>query len=128
MFTGWQWWALALSAPVVTWGAWPFHRAALMNARHRATTMDTLISIGVTAASAWSIWAMVWGNALEQHAGMSMSASDVDHVYFEVAVAVTVFLLAGRYFEARAKRRAGDALRSLPSGPGMPRCCATATR
>ena len=113
MFTGWQWWALALSAPVVTWGAWPFHRAALMNARHRATTMDTLISIGVTAASAWSIWAMVWGNALEQHAGMSMSASDVDHVYFEVAVAVTVFLLAGRYFEARAKRRAGDALRSL---------------
>ena len=113
MFNGWQWFALVAAAPVVTWGAWPFHRSALMNARHRATTMDTLISIGVTAATAWSVWAMVWGNALEQHAGMTMSASDVDHVYFEVAVAVTVFLLAGRYFEARAKRRAGDALRSL---------------
>ena len=113
MFNGWQWFALVASAPVVTWGAWPFHRSALMNARHRATTMDTLISIGVSAATVWSVWAMVWGNALEQHAGMTMSMGDVDHVYFEVAVAVTLFLLAGRYFEARAKRRAGDALRSL---------------
>ena len=109
-FDNWQWWALALSAPVVTWGAWPFHRAALMNARHRSTTMDTLISLGVFAATAWSLWALVWGDVTE-HAGMEMSGGV--HVYFEVAVSVTVFLLAGRYFEARAKRRAGDALRAL---------------
>ena len=109
-FANWQWWALVLSTPVVTWGAWPFHRAALMNARHRSTTMDTLISLGVFAATAWSVWALVWGDAT-LHAGMDMTGGV--HVYFEVAVAVTVFLLAGRYFEARAKRRAGDALRAL---------------
>ena len=109
-FANWQWWALVLSAPVVTWGAWPFHRAALMNARHRSTTMDTLISLGVFAATAWSVWALVWGD-VTMHAGMDMTGGI--HVYFEVAVAVTVFLLAGRYFEARAKRRAGDALRAL---------------
>jgi len=109
-FGNWQWWALVLSTPVVTWGAWPFHRAALMNARHRATTMDTLISLGVVAATAWSLWALIWGDVTE-HSGMDMSYGV--HVYFEVAVSVTVFLLAGRYFEARAKRRAGDALRAL---------------
>ena len=112
-FSGWKWWALALSMPVVVWGAAPFHRAAWMNARHRATTMDTLISIGIIASMGWSIWALVWGNAADDHAGMDMMSSDIDHVYMEVAVAVTIFLLAGRYFEARAKRRAGDALRSL---------------
>jgi Cu+-exporting ATPase len=113
-FDGWKWWALALSLPVVVWSAAPFHRAAAMNARHRATTMDTLISLGIIAAMSWSVWALVWGNAAE-HSGMdmSMSSMDVDHIYLEVAVAVTVFLLAGRYFEAGAKRRAGDALRSL---------------
>ena len=111
-FDGWPWWALALSIPVITWAAAPFHKAAAMNARHRATTMDTLISLGIIAAMGWSLWALVWGNAAE-HAGMDMMSMDVDHVYMEVAVAVTVFLLAGRYFEARAKRRAGDALRSL---------------
>jgi Cu+-exporting ATPase len=110
-FDNWQWWALALSAPVVTWGAWPFHRAALMNARHGSTTMDTLISLGVFAATAWSVWALVWGDVTQHSSMMDMSGGI--HVYFEVAVAVTVFLLAGRYFEARAKRRAGDALRSL---------------
>ena len=109
-FTNWQWWALVFSAPVVTWGAWPFHRAALMNARHRSTTMDTLISLGVVAATAWSVWALIWGD-VATHVGMDMSGGI--HVYFEVAVSVTVFLLAGRYFEARAKRRAGDALRAL---------------
>lgn len=109
-FTNWQWWALAFSAPVVTWGAWPFHKAALMNARHRSTTMDTLISLGVVAATAWSVWALIWGD-VTAHSGMDMDSGI--HVYFEVAVAVTIFLLAGRYFEARAKRRAGDALRSL---------------
>ena len=122
-FKNWQWLALALSLPVATWGAWPFHRAALMNARHRSTTMDTLISIGVFASAAWSLWAIVWGDAVEHvyrgssHAmnmtGMVMKSGDSTHIYLEVAVAVTVFLLAGRYFEARAKNRAGDALRSL---------------
>ena len=107
-FKNWQWFALLFSAPVVTWGAWPFHRAALMNARHRNTTMDTLISLGVFAATAWSVWALVWGD-VTAHSGMTGGI----HVYFEVAVAVTIFLLAGRYFEARAKRRAGDALRAL---------------
>jgi Cu+-exporting ATPase len=110
-FKNWQWFALLLSAPVVTWGAWPFHRAALMNARHRNTTMDTLISLGVFAATAWSVWALVWGD-VTAHSGMTGMSGGV-HVYFEVAVAVTIFLLAGRYFEARAKRRAGDALRAL---------------
>lgn len=122
-FKNWQWLALVLSAPVVTWGAWPFHRAALMNARHRATTMDTLISIGITASTAWSVWAIVWGDSVghiyrgSSHTAsmtsMMMKAGDSTHIYLEVAVAVTVFLLAGRYFEARAKNRAGDALRSL---------------
>ena len=122
-FRNWQWLALALSAPVVTWGAWPFHRAALMNARHRSTTMDTLISIGVFASTAWSVWAIIWGDAVENiyrgsaHStnmtSMTMKSGDSTHIYLEVAVAVTVFLLAGRYFEARAKNRAGDALRSL---------------
>ena len=113
-FSNWQWFALALSAPVVTWGAWPFHRAALMNARHRSTTMDTLISLGIVAAVSWSVWALVWGHAATKsvHDSMTSMGSGV-HVYFEVAVAVTIFLLAGRYFEARAKRRAGDALRAL---------------
>ena len=122
-FKNWQWLALGLSIPVVTWGAWPFHRAALMNARHRATTMDTLISIGVFASTAWSVWAIVFGDAVEyiyrgssyatSMTNMVMKAGDSTHIYLEVAVAVTVFLLAGRYFEARAKNRAGDALRSL---------------
>ena len=110
-FKNWQWFALLLSAPVVTWGAWPFHRAALMNARHRNTTMDTLISLGVFAATAWSVWALVWGDVTAHSEMIGMSGGI--HVYFEVAVAVTIFLLAGRYFEARAKRRAGDALRAL---------------
>jgi Cu+-exporting ATPase len=113
-FANWQWFALVLSAPVVTWGAWPFHRAALMNARHRSTTMDTLISLGIVAAVSWSVWALVWGDAANSSTHDSMTGmSDGMHVYFEVAVAVTIFLLAGRYFEARAKRRAGDALRAL---------------
>ena len=111
-FDNWKWWALALSMPVVVWSAAPFHKAAAMNARHRATTMDTLISLGIIAAMGWSVWAMVWGNAAD-HNEMDMASMDVDHIYLEVAVAVTIFLLAGRYFEARAKRRAGDALRSL---------------
>jgi Cu+-exporting ATPase len=118
-FQNWQWWALVFSAPVVTWGAWPFHRAAVMNLRHRATTMDTLISIGVFAAVAWSVWALIWGDAASSYGSMGgmsgmlgMSHSSY-HVYFEVAATVTVFILAGRYLEARAKRSAGNALRAL---------------
>ena len=115
-FQNWQWWALVFSAPVVTWGAWPFHRAAVMNLRHRATTMDTLISIGVIAAVAWSVWALLWGDAASSYgsmAGMSGMSHGSYHVYFEVAATVTVFILAGRYLEARAKRSAGNALRAL---------------
>jgi P-type Cu+ transporter len=118
MFDGWQWWAMALAAPVVTWGAWPFHKAAFKNALHGTSTMDTLISVGVTAATAWSMWAILWGDALDSmdHSGMSgMSGmtGDGTHVYFEVGAAVTAFILLGRYLEMKAKHSAGDALRSL---------------
>jgi Cu+-exporting ATPase len=116
-FRNWQWWALLLSAPVVTWGAWPFHRSAAVNLWHRTTTMDTLISIGVIAAVAWSIWALVWGDAAHMWGAMGsmlgMDHGDGYHVYFEVATTVTVLILCGRYLEARAKRSAGNALRAL---------------
>ncbi|HEX5497501.1 MAG TPA: heavy metal translocating P-type ATPase [Mycobacteriales bacterium] len=119
-FTGWQWLALALASPVALWGAWPFHRAAWTNLRHRAATMDTLISLGVSAAYLWSVWALCLGTAGQ--AGMRMHFSlrpergaGSAQIYLEVASAVTVFILAGRYAEARARRRAGDALRALAS-------------
>ncbi|MGH8888494.1 MAG: cation transporter, partial [Acidothermaceae bacterium] len=117
-FAYWQWFALALATPVVVWGAFPFHRAALQNLRHRATTMDTLVSVGTLAAFGWSVYALVWGGA--GASGMKMRFSfDVergngsDQLYLEVASVVTAFLLAGRYFEAGAKRRSGAALRTL---------------
>jgi Cu+-exporting ATPase len=114
-FRGWQWVALALATPVVTWGGFPFHRATLTNLRHRATTMDTLVSLGVLAAYAWSLWALLFGDAgaLGMRMHFSFVASGSDDLYLEVASAVTAFLLAGRYAEARAKRRAGAALRAL---------------
>jgi len=114
-FHNWQWWAMALSAPVVTWGAWPFHKAAIKNAMHGTTTMDTLISVGVIAATAWSVWAVVWGDAVmsSSHNGMSMGETSSSHVYFEVGATVTAFILIGRYLEMRAKHSAGDALRAL---------------
>ena len=114
-FHNWQWWAMGLSAPVVTWGAWPFHKTAFRNAMHGSSTMDTLISVGVIAATAWSIWAVVWGEAIASagHAGMTMTQSSSSHVYFEVGATVTSFILVGRYLEMRAKHSAGDALRSL---------------
>ena len=115
-FHGWQWWAFALSMPVATWGAWPFHRVAALNARHRTASMDTLISVGVIAAMAWSIWALVWGDAIGSKMvmdGMAMSHGGNTHVYFEVGATVTAFILTGRYLETRAKHTAGDALRSL---------------
>jgi Cu+-exporting ATPase len=117
-FTNWQWLALTLASPVVVWGALPFHRAAWANARHGAATMDTLISLGVGAAYLWSLWSLFFGHA--GMAGMRMTfsllpdaASGAEHIYLEVAAAVTVFILAGRYFEARAKTRSGAALRAL---------------
>ena len=114
-FHNWQWWAMGLSAPVVTWGAWPFHKAAFRNAMHGTSTMDTLISVGVIAATAWSVWAVVWGEAIASagHAGMTMTQSSSSHVYFEVGATVTSFILVGRFLEMRAKHSAGDALRSL---------------
>jgi len=114
-FHNWQWWAMGLSAPVVTWGAWPFHKTAFRNAMHGSSTMDTLISVGVIAATAWSIWAVVWGEAITTagHSGMTMTQSSSSHVYFEVGATVTSFILVGRYLEMRAKHSAGDALRSL---------------
>ncbi|WP_402469860.1 heavy metal translocating P-type ATPase [Isoptericola aurantiacus] len=118
-FAGWQWVVTALALPVVTWGAWPFHAAAARAARHGASTMDTLVSIGVVAATLWSLWALLLGGAGE--IGMTMDVSllpsrehgGAPELYFEVAAVVTTFLLAGRYAEHRSKRRAGDALRSL---------------
>ena len=116
-FDYWQWVALALASPVAVWGAWPFHRAALANLRHRAATMDTLISVGVAAAYLWSVWALLFTHAGAP--GMTMTVSllaDNDtgpHLYLEVAAAVTTFILAGRYFESRAKRSSGAALRAL---------------
>lgn len=115
-FHNWQWWAMALSAPVVTWCAWPFHQTMLKNARHGSSTMDTLISVGIIAATAWSVWAVVWGDALTTGSmgGMDMgAATGTSHVYFEVGATVTLFILIGRYLEMRAKHSAGDALRSL---------------
>jgi Cu+-exporting ATPase len=117
-FDGWQWVSLVLATPVVTWGAWPFHRAAWVNLKHAAATMDTLISVGVTAAYGWSLYALFFGSAGEigMTHGFSWTAergSGDSQVYFEVAAGVTVFILAGRYFEARAKRRSGAALRAL---------------
>jgi len=119
-FDNWQWLALTLASPVVVWGGWPFHRAAWMNARHRATTMDTLISVGTLSAYAWSLYALFFGNA--GMPGMTMRFeltlqrdSTAEHLYLEVASAVVVFLLAGRYFESRAKRQAGAALRAMLS-------------
>ncbi len=117
-FTNWQWLSLALATPVATWGAWPFHKAAWANLRHGAATMDTLISVGVLAAFGWSLWALFFGDA--GTSGMTMPFSftlsrDVagERLYLEVASGVTVLVLAGRYLEARAKRRAGAALRAL---------------
>ena len=118
-FTGWQWVVAAASIPVVTWGAWPFHRAAFAAGRHGSTTMDTLVSLGVISSTLWSWWALLWGGAGMLGMRMQMSliprAAHAGHaeIYFEGACMIVVFLLTGRYLEARARYRAGDALRSL---------------
>ncbi|TCC29442.1 heavy metal translocating P-type ATPase [Kribbella speibonae] len=117
-FESWQWASLTLAFPVVTWAAWPFHKAAWTNLRHGAATMDTLISLGVVSAFFWSLYALFFGSAGEP--GMKMPftlipsrGSGAEEIYLEVAAGVTTFILAGRYFEARAKRRSGAALRAL---------------
>jgi Cu+-exporting ATPase len=115
-FNNWQWLSLTLAAPVVTWGAWPFHKATFTNLRHGAATMDTLISVGTLSAFAWSLYALFFG-----HAGMPgmkhgfnfTNADAAGSIYLEVAAGVTMFVLAGRYFEKRAKKQAGAALRAL---------------
>ena len=118
-FTGWQWVVAVASIPVVTWGAWPFHRAAFAAGRHGSTTMDTLVSLGVISSTLWSWWALLWGGAGMLGMRMQMSliprAAHAGHaeIYFEGACMIVVFLLTGRYLEARARYRAGDALRSL---------------
>lgn len=117
-FTNWQWLVLTLAAPVAVWGAWPFHRAAAINARHGSTTMDTLISIGVLAAFGWSLYALFFGQAGMPGLRMSITLfgtpeSGGHELYLEVAALVTVFILAGRYMEVRAKRQSGAALRAL---------------
>jgi P-type Cu+ transporter len=117
-FRNWQWLALTLASPVVVWGAWPFHRSAAINLRHGAASMDTLVSLGVVVSYLWSLYALFIGSAGEP--GMRMTfrllaerGSGNQEIYLEVGTALTTFLLAGRYFEARAKRRAGSALRAL---------------
>ena len=117
-FTNWQWLSLTLASPVIVWGAWPFHHAAWKNLRHGATTMDTLISIGTSAAFLWSLYALFFGTAGEP--GMThtfeLTAHNMDgssNIYLEVAAGVTTFVLGGRYFEKKSKREAGAALRAL---------------
>jgi Cu+-exporting ATPase len=117
-FDHWQWLSLTLAAPVVVWGAWPFHRAAWLNLRHGTATMDTLISVGTLAAFGWSLYALFFGEAGDPAMRMGFDftlarGGGTDEIYLEVASGVTVFILAGRYFEARAKRRSGAALRAL---------------
>ncbi|HEX7536326.1 MAG TPA: heavy metal translocating P-type ATPase, partial [Dermatophilaceae bacterium] len=117
-FDNWQWLALTLASPVVVWGAYPFHRAAFTNARHGAATMDTLISVGVSAAWLWSLWALFLGGAGMPGVRMQFELlpsrdSATNDIYLEVASVVTVLILSGRYFEARAKKRSGAALRAL---------------
>ncbi|CAL9295880.1 heavy metal translocating P-type ATPase [Streptomyces sp. SudanB25_2051] len=117
-FTNWQWLSLVLATPVVVYAAWPFHRAAWTNARHGAATMDTLISVGTGAAFLWSVWALFFGTAgtpgMTHPFAFTIARSDgAGNIYLEAAAGVTAFILAGRYFEARSKRRAGAALRAL---------------
>ncbi|PRC42601.1 heavy metal translocating P-type ATPase, partial [Mycobacterium sp. ITM-2017-0098] len=117
-FTYWQWLSLTLAAPVVVWGAWPFHQAAWTNLRHGAATMDTLISVGTLAAFGWSLYALFLGTAgvpgMTHPFELTIGRTDGSaNIYLEAAAGVTTFILAGRYFEARAKRQAGAALRAL---------------
>ncbi|MAG08846.1 MAG: heavy metal translocating P-type ATPase, partial [Actinobacteria bacterium] len=113
-FDGWQWFTLGLTLPVALWSGFPFHRSMVLNLRHGKTTMDTLISIGVLASLAWSVWALLATSAGD--IGMSMTMSFTgggDHLYFEVASTTVAIVLAGRWFEHRSKRRIGDEVNAL---------------
>ncbi|TRW80926.1 copper-translocating P-type ATPase [Mycolicibacterium sp. 018/SC-01/001] len=117
-FTYWQWLSLTLAAPVVIWGGWPFHVATWTNLRHRAVTMDTLVSVGTLSAFGWSVYALFWGHAgmpgMTHPFALTISRTDgTGNIYLEAAAGVTTFLIAGRYLEAKAKRQAGAALRAL---------------
>ncbi len=117
-FNYWQWLSFALASPVVVWAAWPFHRSAAVNLRHGAATMDTLVSVGVIAAYGWSAYALFFGGAGAEGMRMPFTVAPsrgggASEIYLEVAAGVTTFILAGRYFEARAKRQSSAALRAL---------------
>lgn len=117
-FVNWQWLSLTLAAPVVVWGGLPFHKAAWVNLRHHTATMDTLISMGTIAALGWSVYALFWGTAgmsgMRHQFELTISRTDgTSNIYLEAAAGVTTFVLAGRFFEVRSKRRAGAALRAL---------------
>ncbi len=112
-FAGWGYLLIALAAPIVTWAAWPFYRVALRNARHRTASMETLISVGIVAATTWSLLTVFAHKQPSQTHGVWQAILNSDSIYLEVAAGVTVFVLAGRFFEARAKSRAGSALRAL---------------
>jgi len=123
-FPGWQWVLVALAAPVAVWAAWPFHRAALTNARHGSCSMDTLVSLGIIAACGWSVYAMFVldrGQARVSPMALLIHASG-GGIYLEVAASVTTFLLAGRWYEARARRQAGDAMRELAASAAKDAC------
>jgi Cu+-exporting ATPase len=123
-FAGWQWVLIALTVPVAGWAAWPFHAAALKNARHGSASMDTLVSLGITAACGWSVYAMFvldTGQARVSALQLLIHASG-GGIYLEVAASVTTFLLAGRWYEARARRNAGDAMRALAGSAAQEAC------
>ena len=123
-FPGWQWVLIAVAAPVVIWSAWPFHAAALRNARHGSFSMDTLVSLGITAACGWSVYAMFvldHGQGGLSFAYLLLHASG-GGIYLEVAASVTTFLLAGRLYEAKARRDAGDAMRELAAAGARDAC------
>ena len=112
-FASWAWVLTALALPIVVWAAWPFHRIAIRNARHRVASMETLISVGISAATIWSLYTVFGHHHSAERRGVWQALMGSDAIYFEVAAGVTVFVLAGRYFEARAKSKAGGALRAL---------------
>ena len=127
-FPGWQWFLVALAAPVAIWAAWPFHQAALRQARHFSSSMDTLVSLGILAACGWSVYAMfVLDRGRTGLAGLqALLHNSGGGIYLEVAASVTTFLLAGRLYEARARRTAGQAMRTWPRpGPRTSACSAT---
>ena len=123
-FPGWQWLLVALAAPVATWAAWPFHQAALRQARHFSSSMDTLVSLGILAACGWSVYAMFVLDRSRTGLGglQSLLHASGGGIYLEVAASVTTFLLAGRLYEARARRTAGQAMRELAAAGAKDVC------